>query len=64
MLRPLRAVLLIKTGRGGEVVPPIEQRGWDQKKEQDETAPRARQPSRRGGRHFRLSFGLRGRLTA
>src|SRR4051794_29113384 len=36
------AGLLEKTGGDEEVVPPIEQRGWDQEKERDETAPRAR----------------------
>src|SRR4051794_10852343 len=33
--RPLRAALLVKTGRDEEVVPPIEQRGY-QKEEHDE----------------------------
>ena len=41
---PLRAALLEKTGRDEEVVPPIEQRGWHQEKERDETVPRAWQP--------------------
>jgi hypothetical protein len=40
--RPLRAALLAKTGRDEEVVPAVEQRGWDQEKERDETAPQAR----------------------
>ena len=40
--RPLRAVLLIKTGRDEEVVPPIEQRGWDQEKGKDKTTPQTR----------------------
>jgi hypothetical protein len=56
--RPLRAALLVKTGRDEEVVPPIEQRGC-QKEEQDEQF----RPVSSLTRATPLTFGLRGHLT-
>ena len=55
--RPLRAALLEKTGRDEEVVPAVEQRGY-QKEEQDEQFRRATSLTKATP----LTFGLRGHL--